>query len=312
MITPPVDPLEQDVDRAAEPFEGLADALIDALDEIAAAVTEALEAHNLPQKVLANRKVAGESTISRWLSGAQQLEHGERLPGVEEMFRITEALRLTGPRADALLALGRRVDDLRDRMRALERSWRRRAREHHRRRAGTTRPAAPRGLQPWHVAAAAAVLVASWGIWRLAPIPGSAGKPDRPGEQAAPLAAAPVRTPRAVQTSGPPSIEAGHELRMVTERMTARLSGRSWTQERTGDIEIWTRAECPPGVPGYWVALRPIGESVAVACGSWQHHRWLGVGPGRHNLDFWKSADGLALKGSTVLRSTVPITEVPR
>lgn len=30
----------------------------------------------------------------------------------------------------------------------------------------------------------------------------------------------------------------------------------------------------------YWIALSPIGEIAEFGCGSWQHHRWLGVEPG--------------------------------
>ncbi|MEU6997769.1 hypothetical protein [Nonomuraea sp. NPDC046570] len=313
-----------------EPFEHLADDLIDALDAAASALARALEAAGAQQKVLANHRIADEGTVSRWLSGAQQLTHGSKLPGVEVMHQVVTVLKLTGPLADELLALGRRVDSLRDRMRAVERSWRSRASRHYTTRTQpppTAAPPDPPGRDreddrqdPWDwrktrfLAMAAAVIAVSGAIWFLWPPPDQ-GKV----QSAAPIAAqAPPQPPSAgpIQAATPvdaaPEVTKGYGLRLVTERMAVRLPSRSWTQEAAGDIEIWSHKTCPPGVTAYWIALRPLGATVQFACDSWQHHKWTNVAAGTHNLDSWKNADGLAIAGVTILRSTVPIVEVPR
>ncbi|RJL31760.1 hypothetical protein D5H75_18880 [Bailinhaonella thermotolerans] len=68
-----------------------------------------------------------QGLVSLWMKGRGQLTSGKKLPGAGETRAIAAALGLTGRAADELERLGRRVDDLRARLEAADRSWRKRA-----------------------------------------------------------------------------------------------------------------------------------------------------------------------------------------
>ncbi|MGW4469992.1 hypothetical protein ACWENQ_09985 [Nonomuraea sp. NPDC004354] len=70
---------------------------------------------------------ATASMVSNWLSGQRQLTKGTRLPGVEDMRDIVTALEVSGDRADRLLAIGERIDDLRGALEKTGRGWRQNA-----------------------------------------------------------------------------------------------------------------------------------------------------------------------------------------
>ncbi|WP_067185015.1 hypothetical protein [Microtetraspora niveoalba] len=305
-------------------FEELADGLIQALEDVSAALSRILETGGWPQKVLANRKVADQGTVSRWLSGGEQLAQGNKLPGAAVVHKIIAALDLSSADAEELLALGRRVDALRERMQAVERAWRARAAKHYAERSGT--PSFMPGLSPgpaggtaapggaveaggdWRRralvfgAGGVAALAVSWAIWQWWPLTGGSGGPG---------AGRPISV-TALPTSAPPDVVPGYGMHLVTKRMAVRLPSRSWSQDARGDIEIWANKTCPPGVAAYWIALRPNGETVRFACGSWQYHKWAGVTAGTHFLEMWKADDGLAIAGESVVRSSVPIVEHPK
>lgn len=105
-----------------------ADALGHALDEAAAGLREALESAGKQQKYLVHRvRNATASMVSNWLSGQRQLTKGTRLPGVEDMRDIVTALEVSGDRAERLLAIGERIDDLRGALEKTGRGWRQNA-----------------------------------------------------------------------------------------------------------------------------------------------------------------------------------------
>ncbi|MCC5576401.1 hypothetical protein IMZ11_12235 [Microtetraspora sp. AC03309] len=309
------------MDAERVPFEELADALIEALEDASAALSRVLETGGWPQKVLANRKVADQGTVSKWLSGGEQLSKGNKLPGADVMHKIIKALDLSSAEAEELLALGRRIDALRERMQAMERAWRIRASNRYAARAresafamgpaGTARGATgEERAAPWRKkallfgASGAAAVAVSWVIWQLWPPTGKPSVPTALSGAAVSVIASP--------TSAPPDVVPEYGMHLVTKSMAVRLPSRSWTQNASGDIEIWENKTCPPGVAAYWIALRPKGETVRFACNSWQYHKWTGVPAGTHFLEAWKADDGLAITGESVVRSSVPIIEHPK
>lgn len=118
-----------------------------------------------------------------------------------------------------------------------------------------------------------------------------------------PSPAEPVASPAV----SPPTPAPGFGFSRRIDWMAVRILSRQWTQTRKGDIELWWRNICPQGTTGYWVALRPQGETVQFACNSWQYYMWTGVEPGTHRLEFWKDRDGRVIHGSGTVRSTVPV-----
>ncbi|MEU7897349.1 hypothetical protein AB0B45_31345 [Nonomuraea sp. NPDC049152] len=105
-----------------------ADALGRALDEAATGLREALESAGKQQKYLVNHvRNTTPSMVSNWLSGHRQLNKGTRLPGVEDMRDVATALGVSGDRADRLLAIGGRIDELRGTLEKTGRGWRQNA-----------------------------------------------------------------------------------------------------------------------------------------------------------------------------------------
>ncbi|MGP4094260.1 helix-turn-helix domain-containing protein [Nonomuraea sp. KM90] len=115
-----------------------------------------------------------------------------------------------------------------------------------------------------------------------------------------------------VSTTSPEPPERGTGFPWRIDRMSTRLTSRTWSQTAEGSIEIWADLACPRSAAPYWIALRPEGEAVRFTCGSWQHHRWERVPPGNHHFEVWKDADGQALSGVGALRASTPIVERPK
>ncbi|MFI6457338.1 helix-turn-helix domain-containing protein [Streptosporangium amethystogenes] len=122
----------------------------------------------------------------------------------------------------------------------------------------------------------------------------------------------PVAALMAVPVSGAPQVVEGSGFPVRIDRMAFRIFSRWWTQTREGDIEFWSYKSCPSGTTAYWVAVRPSREAVQFACNAWQYHKWADVAPGTYQLETWKVHDGQAIKGSGVVRSSVPIVVHPK
>ncbi|WP_084965510.1 helix-turn-helix domain-containing protein [Thermoactinospora rubra] len=153
-------------------------------------------------------------------------------------------------------------------------------------------PVGPRRARPWWILAVAAAIataaVAAW-LWIV-----------------------PEPTPRAAPATSPSPPAPSHGFTWQIERMLSRLSSRTWSQPAAGRVEIWANLSCPRPGGAYWIALRPGGDPVRFACGSWQYHQWPNVPAGIHHFEVWKDNDGLPLSGEGVLRSTIPIVEQPK
>ena len=117
---------------------------------------------------------------------------------------------------------------------------------------------------------------------------------------------------RAAPADPPPAVEPGFGFSAQITSMAFQVFSRHWTQPVAGDVELWWNNSCAGGSAGYWVKLEPAGETVQFGCGSWQHHRWAGVPAGTYHLRFWKANDGRVVRGSGVLRTSVPIVVHPK
>ncbi|MGV9307586.1 helix-turn-helix domain-containing protein [Nonomuraea sp. NPDC003727] len=159
-------------------------------------------------------------------------------------------------------------------------------------------PVAPWWRRPRYLAPAAAVIAALLlGYSLLTPSESGTGP-------AAALLAVPV--------SGAPQVVKGYGFPTRIDRMAFRIFSPWWTQTAKGDVEFWSYESCPQGTTVYWVAVRPSREAVQFACNTWQYHKWTDVPPGTYQLETWKLHDGQAIKGSGVVRSSVPIVVHPK
>lgn len=122
----------------------------------------------------------------------------------------------------------------------------------------------------------------------------------------------PAAVSRASPVSAPPEMKPGYGFRTRIEFMAFRISSSWWTQTVDGAVEYWSRNTCPPGTVAYWVALLPSHETVQFTCDSWQYHKWTGILPGTYHLEIWKEYDGQAVRGSGVVRSSVPVMVHPK
>ncbi|MFF5207353.1 helix-turn-helix domain-containing protein [Streptosporangium sp. NPDC000396] len=116
----------------------------------------------------------------------------------------------------------------------------------------------------------------------------------------------------AVPASGAPQVVKGYGFPVRIDRMAFRIFSPWWTQTTAGDVEFWSYKSCPQGTTVYWVAVRPSREAVQFACNAWQYHKWTDVAPGTYQLETWKLHDGQAIKGSGIVRSSVPIVVHPK
>ncbi|MET9340649.1 helix-turn-helix domain-containing protein [Nonomuraea sp. NPDC003804] len=159
-------------------------------------------------------------------------------------------------------------------------------------------PVAPWWRRPRYLAPAAAVIAALLlGYSLFTPSESGTGP-------AAALLAVPV--------SGAPQVVKGYGFPTRIDRMAFRIFSPWWTQTAKGDVEFWSYESCPQGTTVYWVAVRPSREAVQFACNAWQYHKWTDVPPGTYQLETWKLHDGQAIKGSGVVKSSVPIVVHPK
>ncbi|MFF5207351.1 serine/threonine protein kinase [Streptosporangium sp. NPDC000396] len=184
-------------------------------------------------------------------------------------------------------------------------------------RASTTRPpgtARPWWKKPLAVMPVAVVISVLFLVYPPAPSPGNAGGngPAAPGSTPSPHGTGPAAALLAVPASGAPQVVKGYGFPVRIDRMAFRIFSPWWTQTTAGDVEFWSYKSCPQGTTVYWVAVRPSREAVQFACNAWQYHKWTDVAPGTYQFEIWKLHDGRIIKGSGVVRSSVPIVVHPK